>query len=43
MLKKTKVAAIAILASIILATTPAMLIAQGQSSNCPGTTDSDTR
>ncbi len=35
MLKKTKVAAIAILASIILATTPAMLLAQGQVQTAP--------
>ena len=35
MLKKTKVAAIAILASIILATTPAMLLAQGQIQTSP--------
>ena len=35
MLKKTKVAAIAILASIILATTPAMLLAQGQIQTAP--------
>jgi hypothetical protein len=35
MLKKTKVAAIAILASIILATTPAMLLAQGQIQTVP--------
>ena len=35
MLKKTKVTAIAILASIILATTPAMLIAQGQIQTAP--------
>jgi hypothetical protein len=35
MLKKTKLAAIAILASIILATTPAMLLAQGQTQTAP--------
>jgi hypothetical protein len=35
MLKKTKVATIAILASIILATTPAMLLAQGQIQTAP--------
>jgi hypothetical protein len=35
MLKKTKVAAIAILASIILATNPAMLLAQGQTQTSP--------
>jgi len=35
MFKKTKVAAIAILASIILATTPAMLLAQGQIQTAP--------
>jgi hypothetical protein len=35
MLKKTKVVAIAILALIILATTPAMLVAQGQTQTAP--------